>query len=128
MILGIAPAAAVVAPIAIKFVTSVMSLMVRSRIGSAAAAEMAAADFEYFQQLSDAEITSIALEMAKAFPEYPYWEWFEIMSNLRKYGMWNPPEELEPDDVAPQKKAGIGGTGLIMLGLVAVVFLMMGKR
>jgi len=124
MILGIAP----VVPFAVQFILSVQSWMVKSRIGSAAAAERAAADFEHFQRLSDAQLTNVAFEMSKTFPEYPYWEWFEIMKNLKKYGMWNPPEERERAELPERKKAGMGGMGLMIgVAIAAVVFLVMGK-
>lgn len=89
-------------PLALQFAISVASWMVKSRISSAAAAQYAAAEFEHFKRLSDGELTQISFEMAKQFPEYPYWEWFRILEDLRKYGVFTPGTGADPQP-APGK-------------------------
>lgn len=87
-------------PLAAQFAISVASWMVKSRVGAAAAAQMAAAEFEQFKRLSDGELTEITFEMARQFPVYPYWEWFRIMQDLRDYGYFTP--GAQPDQAAGQ--------------------------
>lgn len=92
-------------PLAAQFVVSVASWMVKSRVSAATAAQYAAAEFDYIKRASDAELTEIAFEMAKQFPEYPYWEWFRIMQDLRKYGAFEPgPKQAPSQPPAPGEK------------------------
>ncbi len=97
-------------PLALQFAASVASWMVKSRVNAATAAQYAAAEFDYLKKASDAQLTEISFEMARKFPDYPYWEWFRILEDLRKYGAFQPangqagPPALPPGEKPPGEK------------------------
>ena len=116
-----------VVPLALQFAMSIGTWMVRYSINSATAAQYAAAEFDYFKRVSDAELTAVAFQMAKEFPEYPYYEWFRILQDLREYGAFTPGTEpappgaelpdREPDDKKPPTYTWL----LVALGVIAFV-------
>lgn len=112
MNLGIAPAAMVV--------LSVITEMVRNRINAATAAQYAAAQFDYFRAMSDKEINDLVFELSRRYPQYPYWEWYNLVKSLRKYGALAPGLPVTPP---PTEKASTA-TGWIVFALVAALILM----
>lgn len=114
-----------VIPLALSFGIKVTAWMVNERIGAAVAAQKAAADFDYFKRVSDAELTEIAFEMAEQHPEIPYWEWFKLLQNIRKYGMRSEPTP-EPTP-PPVEKAGISGAWIWVGVGLAVLLLVTGR-
>lgn len=117
-----------VIPLALQFSLSVATWMVKSRISSAIAAEQAAAEFDYFKRVSDAELTAVAFQMAKDYPQYPYFEWFRILEDLRAYGSLTPgiePGQLPgadlPDRKADDKKPTSYTWLLVALGVIVFV-------
>lgn len=109
-------------PLAATLVISAISQMVTSRVNAATAAQRAAAEFNYFQDLSEGELTQISYELARKFPQYPYWEWFSLLRNLRNYGMLQQPEEPLP---RPMESRASQTSSLIIaavVGLAVVLF------
>jgi len=122
-----------VIPLAVQFAISVASWMIKSRISAAAAAQQAAAEFDYLKSVSDGQLTGIAFEMAKQFPEYPYWEWFRILEDLRDYGALQPgaaavqPQPLPPGGTLPtedDKPADNTSTWIIVGAGILILFLL----
>ena len=126
-------------PLALQFAVTVASWMLKSRVNAATAAQYAAAEFDYFKRVSDGELTAIAFEMAGKFPEYPYWEWFRILEDLRSYGMLQaPPGPAQPPGPArppapgetqkePEAKKASLATWLTV-GILAMVFVAISER
>lgn len=117
-----------VVPLALQFSIAVATWMVRSRISSATAAQYAAAEFDYFKKVSDAELTAVAFQMAKEYPQYPYYEWFRILQDLREYGAFTPGTEPAqppggelPDREAEDKKPPSYTWLLVAVGVIAFV-------
>jgi len=108
MNLGIAPAAMAV--------IQVITWMVKNRIEAATAAQYAAMQFDYFRAMSDREITDLVLELSERYPQYPYWEWYNLVNSLRKYGALTPGLPVTPP---PEEKASTA-TGVWIAVAVAV--------
>lgn len=116
-----------VVPLALQFAISVGAWMVKSRISAATAANYAAAEFDYFKRVSDAELTGIAFEMARQFPQYPYYEWFRILQDLRRYGAFVPgqgPAQPPPDEDKPPEDEKPASYGWLLGVLAVVVFVL----
>lgn len=116
MNLGIDP---VLSAMAAKFAIQVGAWVVSGKINAAAAAQQAAAEFDYFRQLADAELVPIALEMARKFPEYNYWRWLQIVENIKKYGASASPQPEPP----PVQKAGNALSWFWIAAGIAVILL-----
>lgn len=112
MNLGIAPAAMIV--------LSVIAEMVKKRIGASTAAQYAAMQFDYFRAMSDQEINDLVFELSRRYPQYPYWEWYNLVKSLRKYGALTPGLPVTP----PPTEKGLTATGWIVLAVVATLLLM----
>ncbi len=109
-------------------VASYIAQMVNSRISAAGAAQMAAAEFDYFQAMSESELTQISFQLAAQFPQHPYWEWFNILRNLRDYGIYQPPKPGLPQTTPPQgdrqrEKESATWMWVAAAGVVAVLIL-----
>ena len=107
MNLGIAPAAMAV--------IQVIGWMVKNRIEAATATQYAAMQFDYFRTMSDREITDLVFELSERYTQYPYWDWYNIVSSLRKYGALAPVQTVTP----PEEKDSTA-TGLWIAVAVAV--------
>lgn len=116
MNLGIAPAAMVV--------LSVITEMVRNRINAATAAQYAAMQFDYFRAMSDNEITDLVFELSRIYPQYPYWEWYNLVNSLRKYGALTPGLPVTPPPTEPPTEKASTATGWIVLAVIAALLLM----
>lgn len=116
MNLGIAQAAIVV--------LQVIIWMVKSGIEAATAAEYAAMQFDYFRTMKDQEINDLVFELSERYPQYPYWEWYNIVNSLRKYGALPAglPVTTPPITQQPMEKASTA-TGWIVLAVVAALIL-----
>ena len=119
-------------PLALQFAISVGSWMARSRISAATAASYAASEFDYLKRTSDAELTEIAFEMSRRFPQYPYYEWFRILQDLRAYGAFTPgqgPAQPPPPplpEAPPEEKAP--GYGWLAGVLAAIALLLLSEQ
>lgn len=65
---------------------SIIGYIVKDRLSAQAAAQRTAEEFNYFLQLSEAELTEASFALAREFPNVKYWEWFGVLKNLRDYG------------------------------------------
>lgn len=103
-----------------------LSLIIGSRLSAHQAAQQTAAQYDYFRNVSDQQLTQAAFELAKALPQYPYWEWFRILESMRAYGAIPGPGESTgitlPVDQTEQAGA-LGGQWYIwmLVGLGAFV-------
>ena len=122
---------AVVIPAAfiVSTIVKSISFMITARIGAGAAAAKAAAEFEYFRDVSESQLTAISLELARKHPQYPEWQWFRLLSNLKKYGMMEESRD-EPPAAPDQVQAGMGTGTILILGAVGLlaVFMIGGSR
>lgn len=67
-------------------VTSIIGYIVKDRLSAWAAAQRTAEEFNYFLQMSEAELTEASFALAREYPAVKYWEWFQVLKNLRDYG------------------------------------------
>jgi hypothetical protein len=71
-------------------VVAAISWMIRSGFTSAAAAQEAARQFNYFQDMNEAQLAQAAFELARIYPAIPYWEWMGMLKRFQEYGMISP--------------------------------------
>jgi len=117
-------------PLAAQIVISIQAWMLKRDIDARTAALYAAAEFDYYKQVSDAELTALAFQMAKDYPQYPYYEWFRILQDISEYGGSVPgpePAELPPGELpdrdADDKKPTSYTWLLVALGIIAFVLI-----
>ena len=119
-----------VIPLAAQIVISIQTWMLKRDINARTAAQYAAAEFDYFKRVSDAELTAAAFQMSKDYPQYPYYEWFRILQDMRKYGAIMPGAEpaqqpgAELPDREEEDKKPVSYTWLLVaLGVIAFVLI-----
>lgn len=112
-------------PLGITIGAAIINYIIVSRMSAAAAAQQVAAEYGYFRQVSDQQLTQAAFELARAFPNYKYWDWFALLERMRSYGAIPQPGEVPvlPITQLPPVQAGIGGSlGIwLLVGLGAFV-------
>jgi len=112
-------------PIAAGIAASIISYIVSSRLSASQAAQQVAAEYGYFRQVSDQQLTQAAFELARAFPNYKYWDWFALLERMRSYGAIPQPGEVPvlPITQLPPVETGIWGSlGIwLLVGLGAFV-------
>jgi len=114
-------------PIAATIAAGIVNYIIGARLNAAQAAQKVAAQYDNFRQVSDAQLTQASFELARAFPQYPYWQWFRLLESMRSYGGIPGPGETPvlpiTEIVDGQVQAGIGGAWYLWLlaGLAAFV-------
>lgn len=107
-------------PIIAKIGLSIVSWMVKGRLTAYAAAKQAAAEYEIFQTLKEAQISELALELASK-TELPDWQWFNILRRAQEFGLVDPePEPIPPPEEEEKKTpiwvwAIVAGVGVLLL-------------
>lgn len=106
-------------PIIAQIALSIVSWMIKDRLSAYAAAQMAAAEYELFQQLTESQITELALELGRE-TQYPDWLWFNILRWAQEFGLVQPqPPEPPPEDKKDKTPvwmwAIVAGVGVLAL-------------
>ena len=105
-------------------VISVMKAMVGRGLSANAASKALAEQFNYFQDLSEAELTEISIASARLYPQYEYWQWFSIYRSLRDYGMWQAPgQDQGQGQEPPPPPARKDYTWYILAGVGALLLI-----
>ena len=122
-------------PIVLQIVGSVITGYVKMRLTQGQAAAQTAAEFNYFQNVSETRMMEVATELERATGK-PYWDWFVMLRSLQEYGVIDPvgekpipvpgrPEPTpQPKPKPPPKKPTTELYITIAAGLLAVIFLM----
>ena len=102
-------------------VVSLIITGVKYGLSRQAAAEQAAAQYEAFYRMKEAEVSALALELGRQ-TDAPYWEWFNILRSIQRLpskppvlpGNGTPPPEDKPFPTA----ALYMGAGVLLLLLI----------
>jgi hypothetical protein len=96
--------------------------MIGARVSAARAAAQVAVEYNYFRNVSDQQLTQASFELAKAFPEYPYWHWFRLLESMRSYGVIPPPGQPAPAPITevPFQQSQILGMDWYVWALLGV--------
>lgn len=113
-------------PIAASIAAGIINYIVGARLSAAQAAAQVAAEYDNFRQVSDAQLTQASFELARAFPQYSYWQWFRLLESVRTYGVIPPPGQpatVPITEAVGPAQAGIGGPwyAWLLAGLAAFV-------
>lgn len=107
----------------IQLIVSAWTMVYGHMLDADLAAQYVAAEFNYFQDLSEAELTGLALELSRVYPERESWQWFDLLRSLRDYGVLLPDKKPKPppDDDKDKKKAIYWSiaAGIIVIALLA---------
>ena len=111
-----------VLPIIAQMGISIVSWMVRSRLSAYEAAKRAAAEYDIFQTLTEAQISELAFDLGRK-TDYPEWQWFNILRWAQEYGLIDPVPEPIPEEEDEEEKtpiwmwAAAGGFVLLLLSI-----------
>lgn len=100
----------------------ILKYIINDRLSAHQAAQQAAAQFNYFQRLNDAQLKDTAIYLGQN-TDLPYWDWFRILENLRDYGMIRTDAAPPPAVLPPPKPAIPVWFWIAMAASVAVIII-----
>jgi len=80
------------------------------------------------RNMSDSEISLLVLELSQKFPQYKEWQWFNIVHNLRKFGMLEHPPPAQESVTEQTKKKQTTAALWAVFGVLVFYFLTTRRR
>jgi len=87
-------------PFAAALVVKVIVGMISRGMSANAAANAAAAQYDYFRGVQEAQVTQLAVQLGQQ-TDIPSYEWFNTLRSLQKFGMLTDPTQPTPGIAPP---------------------------